>query len=333
MLEVLEPRVLLSAVGLGDLPKLNKAVEIDGSTYRIMLPGDTYQNSLPTASGNVFLDMDGDGMWDPNEHALTGVKVFLDADRDGVHDENERSTLTGSAGNFVVPILSSGTFSFRAEMPKGYKATRPGSDVASVQLTGGKGVGGLTFGLARTGFDVGVAFSEVSMPDRFQTGATATIPVLVTNHGDQALRGAGVKVRIFMSSDQKRSGNDLRLTTVALGRGLEPGESVKLMLEVELADALADFQSYLLVDVVGKGVRGDVSRADNIAATGGPILFVGSTRKPDLSQDEIDTIVTNWDVTSPYGGYKPGGGYTGTTTIGTTLGNWNAGTAIGAAAS
>jgi hypothetical protein len=179
-------------------------------------------------------------------------------------------------------------------------------------------VGGLTFALARTGFDLGVAFSEVSMPDSFQTGATARLPVLVTNHGDRAHSGAGVKVRLFLSSDQKRSGNDLRLTTVALGHRLEPGESVKLMLEVELADALADFQSHLIVDVVGKGVRGDVSRADNIAATGEPILFVGSKRTPDLSQDEIDTIVKNWDGTTPYGGYNPGGGYTGTTITGGT---------------
>ena len=253
----MEPRVLLSAVGLGDLPDLNTTVQIDGANHRILLPGTTYQNSLPIASGNVFLDVDGDGMWDPHEHALTGVKVFLDADRDGVHDENERSTLTGSAGNFGVPILSSGTFSLRAELPRGYKATQPGSDVSSVQIMAGKGVGGLTFGLARTGFDIGVAFSEVSMPDKFQTGATATVPVLVTNRGDTALSGAGVKVRVFLSSDQKRSGNDLRLTTAALGQRLEPGESVKLMLDVELADALADFHSYLVVDVVGRGGRGD----------------------------------------------------------------------------
>ena len=48
-----------------------------------------------------------------------------------------------------------------------------------------------------------------------------------------------------------------------------------------------------------------------------------------MSQDEIDTIVKNWDVTSPYGGYNPGSGYTGTLDLGTTLGNWNAGTPIG----
>ena len=329
LLEALEPRVLLSAVGLGDLPTLNKTVEIDGATHRILLPGDTTPNSLPTASGSVFLDMDGDGMWDPNEHALTGVKVFLDADRDGVHDENERSTLTGSAGNFVVPILSSGTFSLRAELPRGYKAARPGSDVTSVQLTSGRGVGGLTLGLARTGFDLGVAISEVSMPDRFRTGKTATVPVLVTNRGDQAVSGAGVKVRLFLSGDPNRSGNDLRLTTVALGRGLEPGESVKLMLDVELADALADFTSYLIVDVVGRGARGDVSRADNVAATAAPVLFVGSKRKPGLTQEQIDTAIDNWDVTTPYGGQTPGYGYTGTTDLGTTLGNWNAGTPIG----
>lgn len=311
-LEALEPRVLLSAVGLGDLPDLNTTVQINGATHYIVLPETTYQRSGPNVSGNVFFDVDGDGLWDPKEHALTGVKVFTDINNDGKQSEGESFTLTNNSGGFLLTDLPWGDYSVRAELPKGYKATRTGSDVSTVNVTSSRGVGGLAFALARTGFNVGVAFSEVSMPDAYKTGTTATIPVLVTNHGDVALSGKGVKVRIFLSSDQKRSGNDLRLKTVALGRGLEPGESVKLMLDVKFADALADFESYLIVDVVGRGVRGDLSRADNVVATADRVRFTASTKQPDLPPDEIDPAIKDWDVTTPYGGYNPGYGYTGT---------------------
>jgi hypothetical protein len=256
------------------------------------------------------------------------VTVFADVDGDGLLGAGEASAVTDGYGRFRLTGLPAGTYDVRVVMPDGYKGA--GEEYASVTISPSQGAGALELGLAPTGFDLGVQLSDVSMPEKFKTGTRVTVPVLVTNRGDTYMPGGDISLRLHLSGNQSLSDDDIRLTKTALGRGLKPGESVKIGLEVTLADALADFTSYLILDAVGRSLRSDLDRGNNEDTSDSSLWFETSNRQPTLGDGIVGIVKQNWVVVAPYGGYAPGYGYgdgfVGISDLNVELGNWNAGT-------
>jgi len=69
--------------------------------------------------GLKFLDLDGDGIQDPNEPGLEGVNVTLSG------DGAMAMTTTGEDGTFVFNQLLPGEYTVAEQVPEGYYATRP----------------------------------------------------------------------------------------------------------------------------------------------------------------------------------------------------------------
>jgi hypothetical protein len=76
--------------------------------------GNTQKVSI---AGTLFNDLDGDGVKDSGEGALSNWRVFLDADKDGVFDSTERSVLTNSSGAYTFNGLSAGSYRVREVLP------------------------------------------------------------------------------------------------------------------------------------------------------------------------------------------------------------------------
>lgn len=97
-------------------------------------------------AGNVFDDLDADGVKDAGEVALANWKVFLDADKDGVLDSGEKTASTDSAGNYKFGGLAAGSHRVREVLSSGWRRTGPASDYYDVTLSSAQVVTGKHFG-------------------------------------------------------------------------------------------------------------------------------------------------------------------------------------------
>ncbi|WP_394940460.1 SdrD B-like domain-containing protein [Psychromicrobium sp. YIM B11713] len=78
----------------------------------------------------VWLDRNGDGIQDPNEPGVAGVKVdLLDGNGQPVLDANGQpiTTTTDAQGNYLFSNLPAGTYKVKVELPEGYKTTSTAS--------------------------------------------------------------------------------------------------------------------------------------------------------------------------------------------------------------
>ncbi|MGH7178058.1 MAG: SdrD B-like domain-containing protein [Tepidisphaeraceae bacterium] len=81
-------------------------------------------------SGNVFSDLDGDGVRDTNEAGIPGARVFMDINKDGLFKTDgftniERCVVTDTDGNYKVTGLRPGTYRFASEPFPTYTRTYP----------------------------------------------------------------------------------------------------------------------------------------------------------------------------------------------------------------
>ena len=97
-------------------------VRIEGGAQTVSVPLSTatsqqwgvelpLESSLPDATiqGHMFNDVDQDGAWDDDEFGRAGWTVFVDLNGDGIFDpQNEPSTTTGSDGGYLFRGLTPG---------------------------------------------------------------------------------------------------------------------------------------------------------------------------------------------------------------------------------
>ena len=90
-------------------------------------------------SGSIFRDINGNGIKDSSEAALAGWRVWVDLDGDGIFDTNEPSALTDATGKSRISSVSGGTYRIEAFIPSGWAATLPGSATRKITLANGLG--------------------------------------------------------------------------------------------------------------------------------------------------------------------------------------------------
>jgi len=137
--------------------------EIKPSKFRIDTPGAGYFDLTLASSrqltaknfgntqkvlitGTVFNDINNDKTKNSTEPGLSGWKIFIDTDGDGVWDSNERYTLTDSSGNFAFKTLGAGTYKLRIVQQSGWTRTTPTSGYYTLNLTAGATAAGKLFG-------------------------------------------------------------------------------------------------------------------------------------------------------------------------------------------
>ncbi len=99
--------------------------------------------ALPVSiTGNVFDDVNADGRTERGERGLSQWTVFLDANGNGVFDPGEVHVLSDSKGNYKFVGLAPGTYTVRLVIKSGWKSVLPQEDSYTVALTSAEVVGG-----------------------------------------------------------------------------------------------------------------------------------------------------------------------------------------------
>lgn len=82
-----------------------------------------FANAIPqvgTITGNVWSDVNGDGLHSADESAMAGITVYVDLDVDGVLDANEPSRVSDASGAYAFTNIRSNTYVVRETLPASY---------------------------------------------------------------------------------------------------------------------------------------------------------------------------------------------------------------------
>jgi hypothetical protein len=137
--------------------------EIPAAGYRITSPSKTFYDLTVAAgeattrffgnstnvliSGYVFNDKNANGTKDAGENALAGWRVFVDLDGDGVFDSEEPSALTDATGKYRLNSVGGGTWRIQVALPNKWVATVPGSAARKITLASGGTTSNKNFGV------------------------------------------------------------------------------------------------------------------------------------------------------------------------------------------
>ncbi len=112
-------------------------------------------------AGNVFKDLNGNGVKDSNEAGAAGVKVYLDINKDGSLDAGDVAVVTDAMGNYKFANLAAGTYRVREVLPSGYKLIAPVAGYFDVAVATAAAVVGKNFADASTvGTISGIVFND-----------------------------------------------------------------------------------------------------------------------------------------------------------------------------
>ena len=118
--------------------------------------------STGSIAGNVYNDLNANGVKNTGEGNLTNWRVFIDANGNNAFDSTERNDFTDGSGNYGLTGLPAGTFRVIAAKPSGWTRVNP-SLAHTVTLTAGQTVTGRNFGLtqqAASGSIAGTVFND-----------------------------------------------------------------------------------------------------------------------------------------------------------------------------
>ena len=88
---------------------------------------------LATISGQVFNDLDSDGLRDSGESGQSGWTIYLDADGNGQLGTSETSTTTAADGSYSFGELAPGTYTVAEVQQLGWQQTSPVGSVPSIE--------------------------------------------------------------------------------------------------------------------------------------------------------------------------------------------------------
>ncbi len=83
---------------------------------------------LAEVSGVVFEDLNSNGVQDPGEPGLAGVRVFVDSIVNDRYDPGERQAITDANGGYRIVGIPAGDFYIRQELQPGFAQLSPGAD-------------------------------------------------------------------------------------------------------------------------------------------------------------------------------------------------------------
>ena len=128
-------------------------------------------------SGNVFNDLNKDGIKTTGESGLSGWTVFLDANNDGTLQSTEKHVTTDSSGNYSFSVAA-GSYHVAEVLQFGWQHTAPTASYA-LTVTPGQTVSGKTFG------NVHITDPYISVGNyTASANSTATIKLNVSDFGN-----------------------------------------------------------------------------------------------------------------------------------------------------
>ncbi len=142
-------------------------------------------------SDTIWEDTDGNGTQNGSEGGLSGIRVYLDLDGDGIRDPNEPFDVSDSNGNYRIGNLPEGTYTVRLDantIDDALSITTPGAGAYSVTLDPGEDDSTVDFGLERTTI-TGLIFNDVNgngltTPDSGENGLGGIDVIITDSNGN-----------------------------------------------------------------------------------------------------------------------------------------------------
>jgi parallel beta-helix repeat protein len=119
-------------------------------------------------SGQLFQDVNGDGVRQPSEAGLSGWTVYLDANGNGTLDTGEVTATTDSSGNYSFTNLGPGTYRLRQILPTNWTQTT--ANPADVGARSGTDAIGVNFGSFPNNTILGQLFQDSNCDGVRQAG-------------------------------------------------------------------------------------------------------------------------------------------------------------------
>lgn len=155
-------------------------IEIIDHVNFLLDPGSLPANQV-VIEGQVYADVDGDGVRDPQDVGMPNFLAFADLNHTGQREASEPFVLTDGGGNYslTIPTASYNTFTVGVEPLDGWDPTFPGPPNVGFQTQFadlGETVGGVDFGFSPPstptgegdGWILGFVFDDVSGDGVFQ---------------------------------------------------------------------------------------------------------------------------------------------------------------------
>jgi protocatechuate 3,4-dioxygenase beta subunit len=146
-------------------------VDDDNNPVTPRVPRDTSEFSravavLGSITGQVFLDLNADGVKQPGEPGLKNRTLFLDVNNNGLQDVGEPTAITDANGNYAFSGLAPGTYVVRDRLQPGWYLSVPAAG-SYVVASAGQLVTGRDFGEYQLASIAGHVFHDVN-GDGFQ---------------------------------------------------------------------------------------------------------------------------------------------------------------------
>jgi uncharacterized surface anchored protein len=173
-------------------PEIQVLLDFGHQTVSGLLFGN--QALTATISGSKFNDLNGNGVKDSGEPALSGVTIQLRS------SDQTRTTTTDASGNFSFTAVTPGTYTLSEVVPVGFVQTAPaGAGTISVTVTAGQNATGFLFGnRVAIGSISGTKFNDANgngVKDAGETGVSG-VTIRLTN-----------SVGVVLSTTTDTSGN------------------------------------------------------------------------------------------------------------------------------
>ncbi|MFN9384180.1 MAG: SdrD B-like domain-containing protein [Pirellulaceae bacterium] len=107
---------------------------------------DSVAFSPGTISGEVWDDLNGNGVREVGDNGLAGWTIFIDANGNGVLDTGESQSTTTASGAYSFSSVNPGSITLKVVQQAAWRATSPLSGLRTVTLRGGQNLTGIQFG-------------------------------------------------------------------------------------------------------------------------------------------------------------------------------------------
>jgi uncharacterized repeat protein (TIGR01451 family) len=204
-----------AVAGYGDLTSgtIQNTGLVEISPYGLRLPIQWTDTIYGSISDTVWNDLNGDGIQDPGENGLPGVRVWADLNSNGIQDPGEPADVTDPNGNYLLGGLVAGTYTVRVNP----------ADIAAINVGYGPSydLDGVATSHAAT---VVLAAAEMRQDADFgyRVGASVGDRVWLDRNGDRA-QGAGEPgingVRVYIDSNGSGSYDSGEPNTITSGDG------------------------------------------------------------------------------------------------------------------
>ncbi|MDX6655938.1 MAG: hypothetical protein QOH62_731 [Solirubrobacteraceae bacterium] len=261
-----------------------------------------------SVSGDVFEDLDADGVRDDGEPARASIAVWADSNDDGTLDDGEPSSTTDADGHYEIQGVNPGAWSIRADAGTGWACSAPQDCARSVSIASGQTITGRDVATWRSASIAGTVTDDSDADGTADAGEPGLPGMTVYLDSDaNGMRGDGEPATTTDADGHYAFGSlglGARLVRVDLPASFTCSLPADCRHAITLTsgDAVADqdFAAWRPADIAGRVT--DATSGDGLA---GQTVYLDSDDNATLDDGE-PTRTTTADGAYAFTGLRPG---------------------------